>query len=65
MCSNNQLQEQLQVLVEGNKCDNAKDHLHIIEMVLQIDDKKALDALHILTKSILKKQLSLMSRKIQ
>lgn len=50
---------QLQALIEGNKCDNAKDHLRIVEMVLQIDNKKALDTLYVLTKSVLKKSNSL------
>lgn len=49
----------LQALIEGNKCDNAKDHLRIVEMVLQINNKKALDTLYVLTKSVLKKSDSL------
>lgn len=31
---------QLQALIEGNKYKNAMDHLRIVEMVLQIDNKK-------------------------
>lgn len=40
MDNNNQLQKQLQALVEEYRNDNAKDHLHIIEMVLQINNKR-------------------------
>ncbi|WP_369436036.1 hypothetical protein [Lysinibacillus fusiformis] len=36
---------QLQALIEGNKYKNAMDHLRIVEMVLQIDNKKALETL--------------------
>ncbi|MDD1503508.1 hypothetical protein PVA17_12145 [Lysinibacillus sp. CNPSo 3705] len=49
----------LQALIKVNNCDNAKDHLRIVEMVLQIDNKKALDTLYVLTKSVLKKSNSL------
>ncbi|MFC9540832.1 hypothetical protein ACFTQ7_13205 [Lysinibacillus sp. NPDC056959] len=50
---------QLQALIEDYRKDNAKDHLRIIEMVLKVDNKKALDTLYVLTKSVLKKSSSL------
>lgn len=50
---------QLLALIEDYRKDNAKDHLRIIETVLQINNKKALDTLYVLTKSVLKKSNSL------
>jgi len=55
MSSNNQLKEELQVLLEGNKIDYANEHIRIIEMVLKIENKRALKMLCALTKSVLKK----------
>ena len=56
-------------IVNGNGLHNEKmiddddyvtqDHLKIIEMVLQVNNKKKLDLLYVLTKSILKKSNSL------
>ncbi|MGE7942740.1 hypothetical protein ACQKNB_11700 [Lysinibacillus xylanilyticus] len=43
---------QLQALIEGSRSDYTKDHLRIIEMVIQIENENRLDSLYYLTKSM-------------
>lgn len=46
-------------LIESCSSSIKEDHLNIIEMVIKIDNKKALESLNVLTKSMLKKSNSL------
>lgn len=55
---------QLQALIEDYRSDYTKDHLRIIEMVLQIENENRLDSLYYLTKSMLKRE-QLSSLKLQ